>query len=406
MIGIIPASLTLSRSAPPLIGSGTLLSGVTLTRASKAWVRGTDDVSWAEMTNDQPRFQGGARRLLVEGARTNLVRNPRAQGVVGGTPGTPPTNAQMLGGNANGFGGITYRVVGAATLNGLPAWDVEFTCASAAAISLINFEVGLPIAAGAYTWSAMYQAVSGTAPGLTQLLGSNVGDLASQAFSPGAAASRPEVRVASSGSATNVWPSLKITAAGFSGTFVLRIAAPQLEQAGFASTPVLPSAGTVAASTRATDFLAASLPALGIAGDFTIWGRAIVPSGIPGGMYLLSADDGTNNNRAALGWPGGTSILNHSPTAAGSFTGNSTIGATDANAFGFSLAVSSGRMAASLNGAAPVIRTTAVPTVTLTTLRVGNLGLGSSPMFGEIGPLMIRPGAVSDAALQSLSVGT
>jgi hypothetical protein len=60
--------------------------------------------------------------LLVEPARTNGVRNPRAEGAVAGNPGTAPTNWAIGGAN-----GIAAQIVGTGTENGMPYVAVRFT---------------------------------------------------------------------------------------------------------------------------------------------------------------------------------------------------------------------------------------------------------------------------------------
>ncbi len=87
------------RLATRLVSGGQLNAPLVLTRAQATGVRSTainaDAVTRNEFAADIARFNGVARRLLVEGQRTNGIRNPRAEGSTAGilgAGGVMPTN--------------------------------------------------------------------------------------------------------------------------------------------------------------------------------------------------------------------------------------------------------------------------------------------------------------------------
>ena len=79
-----------------LVAPSVLSNPLTLSRAQTGGVQSSaiadNGSSVALYGADTPRFTGSAQRLLIEGQRTNSIRNPRCEGAVAGTPGTAPTN--------------------------------------------------------------------------------------------------------------------------------------------------------------------------------------------------------------------------------------------------------------------------------------------------------------------------
>ena len=83
-----------------LTDAKTGASLVTFTRASTGTYVGSDGLLQSATTNEA-RFDhnpttGESLGLLVEEARTNLVRNNTMVGAVAGSPGTPPTNGWVI----------------------------------------------------------------------------------------------------------------------------------------------------------------------------------------------------------------------------------------------------------------------------------------------------------------------
>ncbi len=181
----------------------------------------------------------------------------------------------------------------------------------------------------------------------------------------------------------------------------------QLEQAPFASSPVLPPVGTPGASTRGADLVMATLASLGVGanGACTVVGTAMFPQAAPAAtdQTLLQIDAGADTNRYRVRMLPGSLDINAGGTNAGSPINATTLGAVTAGVvFRFGVSVDgSGRIAASLNGAAA--QTAAgLPTSGLTTIRVGNNAAAKGAMFGEVGTVRVLPFAVSDAELQRL----
>jgi hypothetical protein len=118
-----------------LIGPN-LLRGLTLTRAQLSGVQaaaiGADGVSWDVFGADTPRFAGAARRLVMEGQRTNHLPNPRAEGIVSGTPGSTAAQWGAYGAPT----GITRSIVGTGQEDGIDYVDIQYAGTAAASGNL------------------------------------------------------------------------------------------------------------------------------------------------------------------------------------------------------------------------------------------------------------------------------
>jgi hypothetical protein len=205
------------------------------------------------------------------------------------------------------------------------------------------------------------------------------------------------------GATTRVFLSFTPTAGALTLTVAGSVALAQLELGAFASTPILPPAGSPAASTRGTDTLTAPLAALGIGGNgaCTLLMSATHTAAIQNA--LLSVSDGTNNNRLTL----------RTTLAGNAFVLEGRIAATPIAAVtqvGNPVALGSPWRAALIlpgDGSARCVGTagsTAVltggPTSGLSLLRVGSAE-GSFVMFGEVAGLSALPVALSDDDAQS-----
>jgi hypothetical protein len=236
----------------PLVSAGTLRR-LTLTRAQvsvSATAVGTDGVSWSEFAADVPRFPGAARRLLIEGQRTNSVRNPRAEGIIAGTPGTAPTNWTVTASS----NGINSEIVGRGVESGLPGVYVRLSGTStAAAVIAVAFDNAVT-AAVAQTWTLSsflrLSAGSLTGAGVTNLeiieQGGGTTPASTATQTPSATLTRTSVTHTTSEAGTTsivVRQNLRVNSGvTFDATFF--IAAPMACQAPFACSPVLPRAGT------------------------------------------------------------------------------------------------------------------------------------------------------------------
>jgi hypothetical protein len=406
--------------ATPLIARGEIIAA-SLTRAqgggAKSTTLGSDGVTWAEVNADIARFYGAAQRLRREGARTNGVRNPRCEGAVTGTPGTLPTNWTL-----NAATGLTREVVGSGVANGLPYVDIRvYGTPTATTGQLIAVETanGVPASSGqTWTSSASLALVGGSTTGLTNLRW-NVA--ATNGTSPTESSSTSIIstisgtlqrftttRTLNNAGTTNIRAGVEYNySSGVPIDFTVRIAAPQMEQALFASTPILPPVGTPGDSTRGADLITAALSDLGIAATgASVWiGEAMIPQAAPAGVdqIIWQMDDGTDNNRIALVNPTGGLTLVLRRTTGGVTVSSASLGTVTAGtAFNLGLAVDgAGRAVARLNTGAMQAVTGCV-TSGLTTARCGDNASGTSPLFGELGTTLVSPDILPDRVFAAL----
>jgi hypothetical protein len=183
-----------------------------------------------------------------------------------------------------------------------------------------------------------------------------------------------------------------------------RIGWPQCEVGSFASSPILPAVGAPAISTRGWDLVAVPLTALGVSGNgaCTLLWSGMVPQAAPAGVNqtLLQIDGGSDGTRIALRMAAGGTTLVLVPVTAGiEGTAVSAGSVVAGSPFRVGLSINgSGRVAASLNGAAAVVLEGA-PASGLTTLRLSNSATGTETLFGEVAAMRLRPFALSDAGL-------
>jgi hypothetical protein len=301
------------------------------------------------------------RGLLLEPASTNFIRNSRAGGAVAGTPGTVPTNWAAYGNAA----GLTWNVVGSGTENGIPYVDLRISGTSSSTVDAnLRADESYPAAAFGQNWthSVYIRRVAGTLAGISQVklfltqwtsgptfIGQQqaIIDVSAasmrasrQVFS--AALAQPTVSLV--GGQLGVQP-----ASGVAIDCTFRIAAPQLEQGAFATSPILNPLGSPAVTTREADEASVSISALTAA---TLYleertaGQAA--SGALGGVL---ADDGTANNRLAITATGGTG---YAPTVTGNslnIATFSTAAITNGAVDRLALSYAPNAMAAALDGA-------------------------------------------------------
>jgi hypothetical protein len=419
MIPAIPAMLGVpARDGRRLVADPALPSYVTLSRShasARATALGADDVTWAEFAADLPRQHGSARRLLVEGTRGNRVRNPRAEGAAAGTPGTMPTYWSVSGLPS----GIASTVVGVVTVNGVQCLRIRLagTPAATATARLEPEALNAMAAANGQSWTASaflrLQAGSQANLGMAlRLMGRDAGfgafNLVSSSVTLGAGLVRSAVST-TIGNATVATVSTDLTLSFTLNQAVdctFDIGWPQAEQASFASTPVLPVAGTPAASTRNADLLTATLASVGIGanGACTVLVWAVLPQAAPSTLdqMLVSIDDGTNNNRYRLFNPAGGSGINVGRSTSGTGLTGAAGSMTPGTPSKVGMSVDgAGRVTGSVNGAA-VVAQTGGPTGGLTTFRIGNNASNSGPLCGLMSECRVFPFATPDAALPAM----
>jgi hypothetical protein len=183
---------------------------------------------------------------------------------------------------------------------------------------------------------------------------------------------------------------------------------PQLEQAAFASTPILPPVGAPAASTRGTDILTAPLSALGIADNgacTVLWRGVFNATNIGNSQTIAAIDDGTAANRCEIRLTS-TGIPEVIRVTAGvvaqtNFGGAPpTLGATMRAGFTLDGAGRlAGVVAGYIGGAVAAVAGTA--TVGLSAFRHGTSVGNGRELWGETHTLTVLPRVLSDSDLQA-----
>lgn len=340
---------------------------------------------WLDRTN-------GQRALLLGGQRTNSVPNPRGEGAGG----TPPTGWALPSPR-----GVTHTFT-PATVDGVQGvvWSLSGTPNSTAGSDL-QFEVGETLAPGLLvTTSVFHRLVSGVLPfsTLTLRLGSETPGTATP-LTPTGALVRATNTVTAAGTAYRCRLGFAFPDTVTPVSCALFFGWPQREMgAAFASAPILPPAGTLAASTRLAD----ALPALPVAGPATVLIECAVPTLPPAGsanMMLAQFDAGTDTDRIRVHLPaGGTSLV------AGRVVGGV---ATDAAALGsvtaggrFAVALrhdGAGTLGAAMTGGS--VQTLGGGLAGVTSLLLCNNRAGASPLFGLVRQARLFPRSLSDAEL-------
>ena len=249
--------------------SGIYLWGAQLEQSATA----NEYIPTTSTINSAPRFDhnpttGESLGLLVEGQRTNSIRNNTMVGAVAGTPGTVPVN-WTAGGNA----ALSREIVGTGIENGISYIDIRFfgTVASVAvpemSITFDSNQTAVAAVSQAWTASSYLKVVGGSLSNVTTgeifVLGFNSSFALTEASSTvfnystltGALQTGrvSHTRTLLTGTTVSVNSRVDINFSGGGGVDVditLRIGLPQLEQGAFA-TSVIPT--TTAAVTRNAD---------------------------------------------------------------------------------------------------------------------------------------------------------
>ncbi|MCQ4159800.1 hypothetical protein NON00_07645 [Roseomonas sp. GC11] len=413
---LIPGVLS---STTPLRVLGPGHAGRTgTTRSGTALVQDSSGI-WQAASANAPRFTGSAQRLLVEEARTNLIRNPRAEGAVAGTPGTMPTNW----GSATNPTGLARSIVGTGTVNGLPYIDIRLsgtlTSSNGNAAMTLDLQTGMPITAATnYTYSIYVALIAGSlsnvpnialnlltyqSDGVTQV--DNVSNNFHTELT--SALKRFSLNFTSGTGAVFVLPRLRpgLGSSGSAVDITLRIAAPQFELGTVATSPVLPTAGTPATASRAADLVSWS-PSGGFGSSGTVVVQAMLPNAAVFGVHqgLVQIDDGTDSNRLLIrNTSAGSTIFgiidSGGSTLASLSGGNMTAGTVFRAAFAWA----PGDQAFCLNGGTVQTAAATLPSG-LTRMLVGHGATGlNRAANGEIALVDYRPVRVPNTTLQALS---
>lgn len=156
-------------------GTGLIPPLVTVSRTSAGYAVDSLGNWWPSISSAScPANQNGlcaARAtnlgIKVEEARTNSIRNNTTQGAAAGTPGTLPTNWQVV--NA---AGLTTNVIATGTQNGISYIDVQITGTSSGTTYQLAYESGTQIAASygqTWTQASFVALVGGTLTNVTTI---------------------------------------------------------------------------------------------------------------------------------------------------------------------------------------------------------------------------------------------
>ena len=415
-LGALAPLASQAAAAPSLslnFTSGVLDSRVTFTRASTGTYYNSSGVLTSAAINEA-RFDYNPTTmvplgLLIEEQRVNSIRNNTGVGAVAGTPGTPPTNCSFTGaatgltrtlsiGSENGISYVDIKYVGTASGSTFAFFNTDSPSGIAAATGQVwNGSFYLKLAAGSTAGVDIKMSLlelnsggSGVVQSLSPILTPTSANLSTH---------RNTLTATLSGGATvtNLQQGLRLLFTDGPIDITLRIGLPQLELGSFA-TSVIPT--TTAAATRAAD------NSLITGTNFSSWYNAtegtlctsVVTATTTTVGAALSINDNTSSNAIQIYYfgsaqyqvvTGGVSQATLAATSTGTFKA---AGAYKVNAF-----------AASFNGAAATTDTSGtIPTVSQ--LRIGALGGGSSHLNGTIKYIAYYPRRLSNAQLQALTV--
>lgn len=206
-------------------------------------------------------FRNGKRQLRLEDARRNSIRNSSGVGATAGVVGSGgalPTNWGHAGGNTSG---LAVTVVGTGLENGLPYVDIRYSGTTTnTGFELIFEGAGVVAASAGQTWvsSHFVRMVGGSTANIVGVWSQVDGISGSPGagLGPSVLPTNAPLRQTSGGfslgtGTTSVRCGLAMTVTnGAAVDVTLRISQPQLEQASFASDPILT---TSAAVTRAIE---------------------------------------------------------------------------------------------------------------------------------------------------------
>jgi hypothetical protein len=392
----------------------------TFTRASTATYFNSAGVLTTAAINE-PRFDFNpstlaARGLLVEGARTNSIRNSQAGGAVAGTPGTLPTNWSGFIG-----GGLTREIVTTGTINGISYIDVRFSGTSSSASGCsFDFEAQTQIAASlGQTWSqSLYVAmIAGSVANLTNVrlflresdgggvvLGSQFGASIAGTL---AANFQRAVFTATTNQPTVAFiqPRFEITFnSGVAIDITLRIAAPQLEQGSFPSS-YIPTTG--AAATRAVDSaIVSNLASIGFnANEGTWYVEAEVDDTAGVVRALIDSGSSGTNRLGVFKLISPLNVINVFSVRDNDFVNTLTTNsaAVPAGIVKVAFSYSDSLLTSSTNGSAVSTDSAGLLPSLFTAVNLGRRMDNANLLFGYLRRLSYIPSRVSNSYLQTLT---
>jgi len=415
-----PAGLA---SAPALRIIGPGHAGRSTTARSGTALVQDAALAWQEVAANTPRFQGAARRLLVEGRRTNAIRNPRAEGCgTGASAAALPTNWWMPNHTSGlsmdispvaygGMSGMRLRLYGVIT-TGSGNETVEFearTVSPAAASQTRAHSFYYCLSAG--TWPAGASFSTRTIAGNNSPSFSLVDNVSTAQPTPTAGLQRAVQTITLSSTLTagaTVTHGFHITGftANTAADFTLDVFLPQSEaDAATPSSPILPPLGTLAAATRSAD-ATSWLPSGGLAASGTVVLKAMLPQAAPFGSSqgLVQIDDGTDQNRLLIrNTSGGATVYGVADSGGSTLAALAGGGLIAGQPFRAALAWSPGGLAFCLSGGA--VQTAAItPPGNLSRMLVGHASSAlDRAACGEIELIDYHATRLPDAMLQAVT---
>ncbi|WP_454735357.1 phage head spike fiber domain-containing protein [Cupriavidus necator] len=383
-------------------------------RASAAWRFNSSGVLVQEAANvqrdDYDPVSGLWNGLLIEEARTNSIRNSSMVGVALGSPGTLPT-----GWWGENIGGLTRTIVATGTEYGLPYIDVRVS--GTTSTTYHNFHFGAvtdttAVSGQTWTFSLFAKLIAGSLANISTLgivLGERDG---ASAYLTSGSANTPltsaltrytNTRTLANASTAYVEPWFVLNfASGVSIDATFRLSAPQLEQGGFATSPILTTNAQV---TRAADVPAVgTLPPWFNPSEGTLYAEFVSLSTTA--AIGMSLHDGTSQQAINIG-RGGSGLPSLFVTTAGttnvSLSQGAPITASLPSVRRLAAAYKAGDYALSVDGAAPATSSYAGALPTVSALAIGRNYTGSLALNGWLRALKYAPRRMTNAELQSMT---
>lgn len=408
--------------------NGVLDPRITHTRASTATYIGSDGLLKTASV-DQPRFDYdpvtlACKGLLIEGARTNSIRNNTMQGAVSGTPGTMPINWATT---VNTTTGVNREVVGTGIEDGISYVDVRFvgTAVGAGSFDLVFETINSVPALTGQSWSLgfFWRLVAGSATGLSSPIrylyeytsgGAFVTAPSAGSLSFPTNAPLRQQRVLGSGTLSGgattafVRPVVKVNIAnGATIDVTLRIGMPQLEFGAFV-TSVIPT--TTTAVTCAADVLTMTGTNFSrwfnpLEGTFVVdFAAPLLGSSTNSGLIVCGVGGNTTSNRIMM-FSGSGKVPVWS-LASGGVTSAYNIGAnffTPNETNKFAATYKANDFASCANGGAVATDTSGAVPVGLDRMDIGSAIGGVTQPNGHIRRIRYYPQRLSNTRLQELS---
>lgn len=411
-----------SSGAPTLaldfISGAALDSRITFTRASSATRFNASGVMETVGNNvhriDYNPSTLAVLGLLIEGQRTNVMRNNTMVGAVAGSPGTVPTN-WAIPASADG---LSREIVAVGVENGVEFIDIRYSgtlAAGGAGIAIAVDANNNAAASNGQTWTAsmFWKLVAGSFNGI------NTAALSIRSFDATPALLENlqpyDLKANSTGTLTRVTgtSTLSNAATAFVNTGVrlltgtagaavdltLRIGLPQLELGAFATSTIKT---TGAQTTRAADVATMSLAGWFNATEGTLVGEADVSIAAAYSGGVMDINDSTSNNRHTLFRQSDSQPVTQT-VVAGAAVASFGFGATWNNtaAHKLALAYRTNDFAGCADGG--TVATDTVGTLpTVTQLRIGSIA-GGSMLNGHVRKLSYYPRRLSGPQLQALT---